>query len=194
MSNVVSSIIFARRNIDKTQNGDIGRAPVAAAQCINAFGEISRYNKVLAKGTDAAVGLLQNAAKNSKALDYTLKGVSWATKHVNPMIAVSGVVKTIRSEDKLSTGITETSALGTMFAGEKLVNCVLEALSKCNFKNPAIAKIFNKNTKIGAIVHGVLFVAGSIASYSLGEYMGKKMAKEVKTELTYKTGKLNQIA
>lgn len=194
MSNVISSIIFAHRNIDKTQNGDIGRAPVAAAQCINAFGEISRYNKVLAKGTDAAVGLLQNAAKNSKALDYTLKGVSWATKHVNPMIAVSGIIKVAREEDKLSTGITEGAALGTMFAGEKIINNALTALSKCNFKNPTIAKIFNKNTKIGAVVHGILFVAGSIASYSMGEYMGKKLAKEVKTELTYKPKKLNQIA
>jgi len=194
MSNVISSLIFAHRNIDKTQNGDIGRAPVAAAQCVNVLNEVSRYNKAVAQGTDAAVSIFKDMAKTNKAAEYAVKGVSWATKNVNPMIAASGVLKVAMSDDKLSAGITETSALATMFAGEKLANKALEALGKCNFKNANIAKLFNKSSKVGAIVHGLLFVAASIASYSAGEYMGKDLAKEVKAEWGIKSDKIDHIA
>ena len=193
MSNVVSSLIFAHRNVGKTQNGEIGRAPVAAAQCLNVINEVSKYNKTVAQGTDAAVSIFTNMAKTSKAADYAVKGVSWATKHVNPMIAASGVVKVAMSDDKLSAGIKETSALATMFAGEKIANMALKALAQC--KNPKVAKFFNTNTKMGAIIHGVLFVAASIASYALGEKLGNQAAKEVKTELNYgKKDKINQLA
>ena len=193
MSNVVSSLIFAHRNVGKTQNGEIGRAPVAAAQAINVINEVSKYNKTVAQGTDAAVSIFTNLAKTNKAADYAVKGVNWATKHVNPMIAASGVIKVAMAEDKLSAGIKETAALGTMFAGEKLANMALKALAQC--KNPKIAKLFNTNTKVGAIVHGLLFVAASIASYSVGEKLGDNAAKEIKTELNYgRKDKINQMA
>lgn len=193
MSNVISSLIFAHRNVGKTQNGEIGRAPVAVAQALNVVKEVSKYNKTVAQGTDAAVSIFTNMAKTSKAADYAVKGVSWATKHVNPMIAASGVLKVAMSDDKLSAGIKETSALGTMFAGEKIANIALKALAQC--KNPKIAKLFNTNTKLGMIVHGVLFVGASIASYALGEKLGDNLAKEVKTEFNYgKRDKIDQMA
>ena len=194
MSNVISSLIFAHRNIDKTQNGDIGRAPVAAAQCINVLNAVSKYNKAIAHGTDAAVSVFKDMAKTSKTADYAIKGISWATKNVNPMIAASGVLKVAMSDDKVSTGITEISALSTMFAGEKLANKGLEALGKINWKNPKIAKLFNKNTRIGALLHGILFVSASIASYATGEYMGKNLAEEVKNEFRFKNDKIDQMA
>ncbi len=193
MSNVISSLIFSYRNVGKTQNGEIGRAPVAAAQAINVINEVSKYNKTVAQGTDAAVSIFTNMARTSRAADYAVRGVSWATKHVNPMIAASGVLKVAMSDDKLSSAITETSALGTMFAGEKLANMALKALAQC--KNPKVAKFFNTNTKLGAIVHGVLFVCASIASYAIGEKLGDNLAKEVKTELNYgKKDKINHMA
>ena len=36
------------RNIGKVENGDIGRVPVACAQGINIFNEVSKYNKTFA--------------------------------------------------------------------------------------------------------------------------------------------------
>ena len=80
MSNAVSSLIFAYRNVGKTQNGEIGRAPVAAAQGINVLSEVARYNKAIAKGTEAATSMFSNLAKHNKAVDYAVKGVNWATK------------------------------------------------------------------------------------------------------------------
>ena len=69
MSNVVSSLIFACRNVDKTQNGDIGRAPVAAAQTINVLGEVTKYNKALAKGAEATLVCLTIWLKKVKLLN-----------------------------------------------------------------------------------------------------------------------------
>ena len=75
MSNAVSSLIFACRNVNKTENGEIGRAPVAAAQSINVLNQVSKYNKAIAQGTDAAVSVFENLAQKSKAVDYAVKGV-----------------------------------------------------------------------------------------------------------------------
>lgn len=181
MSNAISSLIFAYRNVGKTQNGEIGRAPVAAAQGIKVLNEVARYNKFLAKGADATVSVFNDLAKKNKAVDYAVKGVNWATKNVNPLICVSGVLKVAMSEDKTSAAINEVASLSTMFAGEAIANKVLK-------------KIPLKG-KTGALIKGVLFVGASIGSYSLGEYMGKDLAKEVKSSWSFgNNSKINQMA
>ncbi len=179
MSNAVSSLIFAYRNVGKTQNGEIGRAPVAAAQGINVLSEVARYNKAIAKGTEAATSMFSNLAKHNKAVDYAVKGVNWATKNVNPLICVSGGIKVLTSDDKVSSAIKETSALATMFAGERLAKEILP-------------KIIKSQGKGGALLKGILFVCASIGSYSAGEYFGKNLSKEVKASWDF--GKINQMA
>ena len=194
MSNAVSSLIFACRNVNKlifacrnvnkTENGEIGRAPVAAAQSINVLNQISKYNKVIAKGTDAAVSVFDNLAQKSKVVDYTVKGVKWATKNVNPLICVSGGVKVLMSDDKTTAAVKEVAALSTMFAGEAVAKKLLPKL---------IAKL-PVGSKAGAIINGLLFVGASIASYSVGEKLGTDLAKEVKTNWAKEPQKINQMA
>ncbi len=184
MSNAVSSLIFACRNVDKTQNGELGRAPVAAAQSINVLNQVSKYNKVIAKGTDAAVSVFENLAQKSRVVDYTVKGVKWATRNVNPLICLSGGVKVLMADDKTTAAVKEVSALSLMFAGEAAAKRLLPKL---------IAKL-PLGTKAGAIVNGLLFVGASIASYSAGEKLGKSLAKEVKTNWTIEPAKIDQMA
>lgn len=184
MSNVVSSLIFACRNVDKTQNGDIGRAPVAAAQTINVLGEVTKYNKALAKGAEATVSLFDNMAKKSKAVEYTVKGLNWATKNVNPLICISGGLKVAMSEDKTEAAVKEVAALSTMFAGEGIAKNVL----------PKLIKKLPLGNKAGAVAKGLLFVGASISSYALGEYLGKDLAKEVKASWGVEPVKINQMA
>lgn len=181
MANAVSSLIFACRNVDKTQNGEIGRAPVAAAQGINVLGEIARYNKAIAKGTDAAVSVFNNLAERSKPVDYALKGVKWATKNVNPLICVSGGLKVAMSDDKTSSAVKEVAALSTMFAGEGIAKKVLP-------------KLIKSNGKVGMAARGLLFVGASITSYSAGEYVGVDLAKNIKSSWNFKSAKIDQIA
>lgn len=184
MSNAVSSLIFACRNVNKTENGEIGRAPVAAAQGINVLNQVSKYNKAIAKGTDAAVSVFENMAKQHKVVDYTVKGVKWATRNVNPLICVSGGIKVLMSDDKPSAAIREGSALSVMFAGESIAKKVL----------PKLIEKIPVNSKTGAIIQGLLFVGASIASYAAGEKLGNCLAKEVNTNWDRKQSKINQMA
>lgn len=186
MCNGIASTIFMFRNIGKVENGDIGRVPVAGAQCVNIFNEVAKYNKTVAKGTEAASNAFRSLAESSKVADYALKGVNWATKHINPLICVSGVVKVARTkDDKTSAAIEEASALGTMMAGEKCAKAILPKLIKCGGKTGAIAK-------------GLLFVGASMGSYSVGEKLGKDLAKTFKANISLKDDvpaeKINQIA
>ena len=184
MANPIASLIFTCRNVDKTSNGEIGRAPVALAQGMNVLGEVSRYNKAIAKGTDAALSVFNKAATKSKVVDYAVKGASWATKNVNPLICVSGGLKVAMAEDKTSTAIKEVAALSTMFAGEAVAKKVL----------PVLIKKLPIGGKLGTIINGLLFVCASIASYSVGEYLGNDLAKEVKANYAFAPAKIDQMA
>lgn len=181
MSNAISSLVFAVRNVDKTQHGEIGRAPVAAAQGMKVLGEVARYNKAIAKGADATISVFDNIAKHNKAVDYAVKGVKWGVRNVNPMICGSSVLKVAMSDDKTETAIKEVAALSTMFAGEGIAKNLL----------PKLVKVKGKT---GAIIRGLLFVGASIGSYSVGEYMGKDFAKDVKASWSFSPVKINQTA
>lgn len=184
MANPISSLIFAYRNVNKTENGEVGRAPVAAAQGINVCGEVAKYNKAIAKGADAAVSVFEDLAQKSKPVDYALKGVKWATKNVNPLICVSGGIKVAMAEDKTSAAITEVAALSGMFAGESVAKKIL----------PKVIEKLLVGNKVGVIINGLLFVGASIASYAGGEYLGKVFAKDVKASWDMGPKKINQIA
>lgn len=201
MSNAVSSLIFACRNVDKTQNGEVGRAPVAAAQGIKVLNEVTKYNKLLASGADATISVFNELAQKSKAVDYTMKGVKWATNNVNPLICASGGLKVLMSDDKTSTAVKEVAALSTMFAGENIAKKVLnnkdihnKILDKASNVAPkAVTKIAPKlHGKLGTLIKGILFVGASIGSYSVGEKIGNNFADEIKAN--YSHTKINQMA
>ena len=198
----VSSLIFACRNVDKTKGGEIGRAPVAAAQGIKVANEVVRYNKALSTGADAAISAFDTIAKHSKVVDYGLKGVRWAVNNVNPLICVSSGIKTLTAEDKISTAIKEVGALSTMFAGEAIAKKLLN--NKELHKNIATKlteyapKLMTKakplfSGKIGNIIKGLTFVGASIASYTVGEKLGNNLANEVKANWS-REPKINQLA
>lgn len=198
----VSSLIFACRNVDKTKGGEIGRAPVAAAQGIKVANEVVRYNKAFSSGADAAISAFDNIAKQSKIVDYGMKGVKWAVNNVNPLICVSSGIKTLMAEDKTSTAIKEVAALSTMFAGEAVAKKALNnkelhknILNKLTEKAPKLmAKVAPKlSGKVGTVIKGITFVGASIASYTVGEKLGDKLSKEVKANWA-REPKINQLA
>ncbi len=201
-ANAVSSLIFACRNVDKTKGGEIGRAPVAAAQGIKVANEVVRYNKALSTGADAAISAFDKMAKSSKVVDYGLKGVRWAVNNVNPLICVSSGIKTLTAEDKVSTGIKEVTALSTMFAGEAIAKQLLnnkELHKTIATKATKVApKLMEKiapalSGRIGNIIKGLLFVGASIASYTVGEKLGNNLVEEVNVNWG-REPKINQLA
>ena len=173
MFSAISSAIFAYRNVGKTQNGEIGRAPVAAAQALGVINEVAHYNSKVAKGADAAINAFTGLAQKSKVMNGVVKATKWGVNNVNPMICISSGIKIAMSEDKTSTAIKEVGALSAMFAGEAIAKRAL----------PLLVKKLPVGNKAGAVIKGLGFVAASIASYAIGEKLGKDLAKEVKTDI-----------
>lgn len=194
MFSPVASAIFTLRNIDKTENGEIGRAPVFIGQAAGVISEVSKYDNALAVGTKNALSVFNELSKENKALNCAGKFAKFASKNVNPLIVVSGVIKALSAEDKQSAAITELSALSAMFLGEGFVknnynkilstNAVKSAMSS---KYVKVITDFLKKNKLngatGAVLKGLLFVLASIASYEAGHLSGDKLAKYVKDNL-----------
>lgn len=210
MFSAVASGVFAIRNVNKTENGEVGRSAVALGQTAGVVQEIAKYDGAIASTARSAVSVFSDMAKQNKALEYAGKFTQFAVNNVNPLICVSGVIKTAMSDDKMETGITEAGALGAMFLGEGLVkkhydkaiktdtcNNILNKLSETK----GIKKVFeylskNKlNGKVGTIIKGLTFLTASISSYNIGEEIGKDLAKDIKAELQIgKPKKINQKA
>ena len=210
MFSAVASGIFAVRNVNKTENGEVGRSAVALGQTAGVVQEIAKYDGAIANTARSAVSVFSDMAKENKAFEYAGKFTKFAINNVNPLICVSGGIKTAMSDDKVKTGITEAMALAAMFAGEgltkryydKAINSqtcksIITKLSKTK----GISKIFDYlskhklNGKAAAIAKGLAFITASITSYNIGEHYGKDLADDVKAKLGISTPKkINQKA
>lgn len=201
MFSAVASGIFAYRNADKTRNGDIGRGAVTVGQTAGLVQEVAKYDGVVANTARSAVSVFSDLAKKNKAFEYAGKATKFAVNNVNPLICVSGGIKTAMSDDKVKTGITEVAALSAMFAGEgfikanydkiatsEIVRNGIKTLSKSKVLKPVFEylKKHKLEGKVGAILKGLIFVAGSMTSYEIGQRMGEPLAKRVKTDLGIK--------
>lgn len=200
----VPSGIFCYRNMKKFENGEKARGTVAFAQGAKVAQAISKYNETTAKTAGSAVNAFNTLAKESKIIDYTGKAVNFAMKNVNPLIVASGVIKTVTSDDKIGTGITETGALAGMFAGEGLmklnlpkifneknITAAAKTLGKAKWLEP-ISKFLLKSGnsgKVAAILKGLTFVCGSCLSYSLGQKLAQSHSDRIKAGLGIKTDK-----
>ncbi len=198
MFSPIASCIFAFRNVDKTQDGDVGRSTVALGQAAGLVQEVSKYDGMVASSARSAVSVFSKLANEHKAFEYAGKAVQFAADHVNPLICASGVLKTAMSDDKIQTGVTEVAALSAMFAGEGMIKKYydtavksssvkngVEKLSKTQVLKPLFKYLEKHNLKgkAGAIIKGLLFVGGSMTAYSIGQKFGETTAKRVKANV-----------
>lgn len=186
VSNIVSSGIFCYRNIGKTENGEIGRAPVAVGQANNILNSVMELDNAVGKGAKTAVDALKGVAQGSRALGYLGKGINFASKNVNPLICVSGGIKVLTSDDPASAMIQEAAALKAMFTCEKLMKANMDNVKNIGCVKGVATKFLNfcANTKgfgkLPMILKGVAFVGGSMLAYDVGHKFG--------TFVTDKTG------
>lgn len=186
----VPSSVFLYNNIKKVENGEKARGTVVFAQGAKIAEAVAKYHDNTAKNASEAFNIFGKYADKSKILDYAGKGVNWATHNVNPLICMSAAYKTLTSDDKIQTGISQLGALSGMFLGEglmkrnsgKLINeeNVVKLAEKCkNTKGlKSIAEFILKNGhggKIASIVKGIAFVCASMTSYNIGQSLGDDM-------------------
>ncbi len=204
----IPSGIFCYRNCKKVENGEKARSTVAFAQGAKIVDAFTRYNDSTIKTTNKALSIFNKYAQKSKLVDYTGKAVNWATHNVNPLICMASGVKVLTSDDKTRTGITEIGALSGMFLGEGLIKHTMpKYINESNIQKLAnkfkdtkflkgIAKAITKpgnSGKAASIIKGLLFVCGSISSYSIGQKIGASYADRICTDLGMESAKkINQ--
>ncbi len=205
----VPSGIFCYRNIKKVEDGEPQRGTVAFAQGAKIVQACANYNETTAKTANSLSSIFNEYAKKYKPVDYAGKAVKWATKNVNPLICASSVIKTAASDDKVGTGITEAGALAGMFAGEGMMKVYMDKVingdnvlklanktKKFTWMKPLtefLAKSGN-SSKVAAVVKGILFVCGSMGSYSIGHSLAEKYSDRVKASLGIEPKKIDQKA
>lgn len=197
MYSVAASSFFALRNADKTKNqeGEIGRSVVAVGQAAGVVQEIAKLDGIVANGARSALSVFSDLAKDNKAFKYAGKATQFAINNVNPLICVSGVIKTSLSDDKVKTGVTEAAALSSMFVWEgctkeyyeNIVNSdkcksLIESASKNRFLKPVFEFIEKHKLqgKVGSGIKALTFVAASMTGYTIGEKYGGNLADKVK--------------
>ena len=200
MYSVAASSFFALRNVDKTKNqeGEIGRSAVAIGQAAGVMQEIAKLDGAVANTARSALSVFSDLAKENRAFKYAGKVTQFAVNNVNPLICVSGVIKTALSDDKIQTGVTEACALASMFVWEestkKYYNNIIQS-ERCQnlLKSASENKIFKPlfsfiekhklQGKAGALIKAVTFIGASMTGYSIGEKYGGDLAGKVKNYL-----------
>ena len=197
MFSVAASSFFALRNVDKTKNkeGEIGRSAVAVGQTAGVLQEIAKLDGAVAKTARSALSVFSDLAKGNQAFKYAGKATQFAVNNVNPLICVSGVIKTALADDKVQTGVTEAAALSSMFIWEgmtkqhydEIVNStkcknLVKSASETRVLKP-VFEFLEKHKlkgKAGALVKGVTFVCASLTGYTIGETYGGGLAPKIK--------------
>lgn len=180
--------IFGGRNIEKTSDGHIGKAPVAGVQIFKSTEEAAKLEGKIGDSARTTLKKLNGWAKNSKTIDYAGKAVKIASDYVNPLICVSAGIDIMRADekDKKAAIVTNVTALTTMFGVEKImknhlgdvIDSVKDDIIKMKDKSKVAEEVVKFAQQVGKgkltpIVKGVAFVVGSCAAYSVGEKFGK---------------------
>lgn len=207
MANIFSSAIFCTRNIDKTQNGEVGRSAVATGQGVNVVREIGKFDNAAGDAIKSATSIFTKMAQGSKVLGYTEKALDFASKNINPLICVSSGIKVVASDNKTETAINEMGALSGMFLGEglfkhyqdklfneKTVGSVMEKVTKNKTANKYLNKILDMKYagKYATLLKGLTFVLVSITSYEVGKKLSSDFANTACANLGLK--KIDQKA
>lgn len=161
----IASLAFTVRSADKTANGDIGRAPVTLVQGASVVKAVQQYQNPFSRGVKkclSSMGKDETIKKIAKVTDF-------AAKHVNTLIGCSAGLKVLMAEkeDRKKTLIAETGCFLGMLKGESWMK---KNLNKYLDQLPV-------NKKWIPIIKGIVFVTGSISCSTIGEKIGKVVAK-----------------
>ncbi len=95
------------------------------------------------------------------------KITAFLKKILYPLIILSGVYNTIKSEDKIKTGFEQAGGISFMYTFERCYEKIINPLEKKLINSPNARN--NKFLKAGIyILKGAGFVCSSLAGYTLG--------------------------
>ena len=166
MPNGVSCAYFALKNykIGK-KDSDAFRTGIAGAQT--------------ARVVNCAANAVPAINSTSKPVRIVGKIASCAKKIVYPLIIASGAYRTFKADDKVKTGVSQGSAITTMFLSEQAAERVLKIVDKKALNTSAVKN--NKYLKIGySVLKGLSYAAASIFGYEAGNKLGNSAVDKVR--------------
>lgn len=168
MPNGISCSFFAYKNyLIGKRDHNIFRTGIAGAQTIRSVNCAAK-----------AAPVIDNSSKFAKACS---KVASIAKKILYPLIILSGVYTTAKSDDKVKTGITQGSSILTMFTSEQISERLLKKLDTKVKSSAAIKE--NKYLRYGYyILKGAAYAASSLFGYDLGNKISSNIVDKVRAK------------
>jgi hypothetical protein len=166
----LATLGFVGTNYNNVCNkGDWTRIPVLTGQCFNAIDEGIKYNSTIFNKAQVLYNNCDNIAKTNKLFKYSTKAITFVKKHINPLIVASSAIKVAlaNKEDRTNTLLSEGGCVAGMFLGEGWMK---KNLNKYLVKLPVERRWL-------PIIKGVVFVTGSITASTIGQKLGKSVAK-----------------
>lgn len=165
MPNGISCAYFAVKNYSYgKQNNDLFRDGIAGAQTVRTVDTIAQTSKAAASVT-SVTGKLAGLAK----------------KIVYPLIILSGVRTTVKSNDKVKTGVEQASAISTMYAFEEISSKILNKAEAFLKKSSFMPKNKIANAAL-YLAKGSAFIAASMTGYNVGKDIGSKIISAARGE------------
>ncbi len=170
---IVRSTLFGIRNADKVATtNDKGRFFADVGQFTKAAKTAAQLDNVLGRGATAALDAMKCATNGYEILVKAGKAASWAANHVNPLLIGAAGYRVAIADDKPQALKRETLGMTSMFIGEALMSTAFNSEYMKNVRSLMKNK-YAKATLL--ILQGITFVAGSIASSTLGYKIGDKL-------------------
>lgn len=193
-STIVRSGLFGLRNVDKTQQGHIGKCAVAGGQIRNAIVEARKYDGVVGETAKTAIEALKSLSQEQKVFDYAGKALNLAGKYINPLICVSAGIDVALADDKEKAFVENTFGLAGMFAVESMMKKHLDKIVKVKGIDTIAEKVmkfaskFKYGKHLPAVAHGGGFVIGSCLAFAASQSFGSLlMGGDKKQKTTQKT-------
>lgn len=163
MPNGISCAYFAVKNYSYgKQNKDLFRDGIAGAQTVRTVDTIAQTSKAAASVT-SVTGKLAGLAK----------------KIVYPLIILSGVRTTAKSDDKVKTGVEQASAISTMYIFEELSSKILNKAEAALKKSSFVQKNKLANAAL-YIAKGAAFITASMTGYNTGKDLGTNIISTIR--------------
>ncbi len=168
MPNGISCAYFAAKNYMIGKEDDNAfRLGIAGAQSARTINCITQ-----------AVPAINNSSKMAKCVGSI---AAIAKKIVYPLIISSGIYTTFKSKDKVKTGISQTTAISSMYACEQTAESILKTIDNKVLNTPAFKN--NKYLKYGYyVLKGSAYAASSLFGYNAGSKLGSSFVDKIRSK------------
>lgn len=176
MPNAVSCAYFAARNhVYGKSEHNVFKKGIAGAQSVRTVDTVAHSSLAVNHVAQPVKTFFSSAAKLAKKIVY-------------PLIIASGVYNTVKSDDKVRTGVSQAAGIGTMYTFEQVSERLLKNLDKKILSSNA-AKNSRPLRYAWYVAKGMTFAAASLAGYSIGSSGGEAVVDKHRSQKAQKIEK-----